>query len=79
MSLMQSMTKFHLLSICLVATLSGPEAFLWSQISGPVVALKPTSGHEGVLPIDSMQFTAPNNRPNSTLSFSNGYRNFRRY
>jgi hypothetical protein len=50
-------------------TLTGPEAFIWQQITGPVVALKPTSGHEGTLPIDSVQFNAPANRPNSTLSF----------
>jgi hypothetical protein len=50
-------------------TLTGQEAFIWSQITGPVVALKPTSGREGTNPIDSVQFNAPSNRPNSQLSF----------
>jgi hypothetical protein len=50
-------------------TLSGPDAFLFEQLTGPIVSLKATPTHEGVNPTYSVQFNAPANRPNSQLKF----------
>jgi hypothetical protein len=50
-------------------TLSGQDAFLFEQLTGPIVALKATPTHEGSSLTDSVQFNAPTNRPNSKLSF----------
>jgi hypothetical protein len=50
-------------------TLSGPDAYCFEQLTGPIVSLKATPTHEGVNPADSVQFNAPANRPNSQLKF----------
>ena len=50
-------------------TLTGPDAYLFEQVAGPIVALKPQSGREGTSLTDSVQFNAPISQPNSKLSF----------